>query len=186
MADAPTAPPETGTDPTTATEPPPDPAAALAAAQQEAEKWKQLSRKNEEAAKRNADAAKRIKDLEKEGMDATERAVAAAREEEAAAAAKRWGTHLVAAEVRAAASHLTPEQRDALAEAVDASKFLTDEGEVDTDAIRAWVQRAYPPPAEEQPPPGFPDVAQGARGGPIVPPAKDGLAEFIRRAAGNG
>ena len=120
-------------------------------------------------------------------MTELQQAVANATEAAETAAARRWGTQLVAAEVRAAAAHLTPEQQAALVEVVDPTKFLTAEGEVDTAAIGQWVERAYPKPAEGDPrPPGFPDVAQGARGAPIAPPQPSGIAALIAQKIGAG
>jgi hypothetical protein len=155
-------------------------------AEAELERWKADARKHEDRAKQNADAAKRLRDLERSSMDETQKAVATAKDEAEAAAAKRWGQQLVNAEVKAAAAHLTPDQQAAIAEAIDPSRFLTADGEVDTAAIETWVGRAYPAPVDdgEQRPPGFPDVAQGARGGPVVPQPGSGLVELINNALG--
>lgn len=171
--------------------PPADPAELakkLEKALAELETWKGEARKHEERSKANNDAAKRLKELERSSMTDLEQAVATAREEAETAAARKWGAQLVGAEVRAAAAHLAPEQQAAIAEAIDPAKFLTADGDVDSEAIGAWVTRAYPRPVEdpEAPPapPGFPALAQGAVGTPVVPPQESGLVGLIKSNLG--
>ncbi len=144
-------PAETATPETTEA---PDPEALA----RELDKWKQQSRKHEERAKANANAAKQLDEIRKQQMDDTERAVADARVEAQAEAAKHWGGRTVIAEIRAAAKDRNVDV-DALAEGIDPTRFIVD-GEVDNDAISAWVDRLAPL-ASEAPRPVT--LGQGAR-----------------------
>jgi hypothetical protein len=156
---APTTEPATGepetstTDADTAT--PPDLSTALA----EAEKWKKLAQKHEKRAKSNADAAKTLEETRRQAMTDQERAVAEAVDRVRA----EMAGGLVAAEFKAAAA-TSGLDADALIEAVDPGKFLSEDGTPDVDAIQAFVSRITPEPAP-QPDPGVPvfgDFGQGS------------------------
>lgn len=138
MADDPT--PETGDPAAPTTDPAVEPETDLAA---EVEKWKGLARKNEDRAKQNAEAAKRLREVERDAMSEQERAVDEARTQAERAAAERYGSKLVAAEVRAAAAGRDIDA-DALLDGISTSRFLTDDGEVDRDALSQWIDRVAP------------------------------------------
>lgn len=142
----------------------------------EAEKYKALSRKNEDRAKSNAQAAKELDKVRAAAMSETEKAVAEARAAGAADAAKQAGPRLVRAEFRAAATgSVDREALDAYLEDVDLTKFLTEDGEPDIKAIEARIKRlGGGKPA---------DFDGGAR----TPAAKGtDMNSLIRRAAGVG
>jgi hypothetical protein len=125
--------------------------------QAEAEKWKSLSRKNEEAAKANSAAAKRLEELEAASKSDLERAVDAARKEGAQAATQTANARLVKAEARAlAASAKFRDPSDAVAFLGDLSSVKVDsEGSVDTTALEralADLAKAKPYLLAEEPP----------------------------------
>ena len=122
----------------------------------EAEKWKSQARKHEERAKANANATKELEQLRQASMSDLEKAVDAAKAEGRKEAIAAMGRRLVDAEVKAAAAGRKVDV-DALLDGLDRSRFLTDDGEPDTKAITAWVDRIVPKP-------GVPDLGQGARG----------------------
>lgn len=133
--------------------------------QGEAEKYRALMRKEEAKAKANASAAKELDKLKREAMSETERAVAeavaTAKAETAAEVTERLGGRLVVAEIRGAvAGRLTAEAVDALTERLDLSTFLSDDGEVDADAVKAFTAQIAP---DVTAPPTFPDLGQGPR-----------------------
>lgn len=150
--------PEPADDPT----PEPDAGPDLAA---EVDKWKALARKQEQRAKANADARRELEELKAQSMTDMEKAITAAREEAAAEAAKGFGARLVDAEVKAAAAGRQVDV-GALLEGLDRTRFLGDDGNPDTDAITAWLDRLTPP----APTPPVPDTGGGA--GPL--PKSDG------------
>jgi len=131
----------------------------------EAEKYRALMRKEEAKAKANATAAKELDKLKREAMTEQERAVAeavaAAQAETAADVTRRLGGRLVVAEIRGAvAGRLPADAVDALTERLDLSTFLTDDGEVNADAVREFAGQIAP---DVHGPQTFPDLGQGAR-----------------------
>jgi hypothetical protein len=131
----------------------------------EHEKAVAASRKWEERAKANNDARKELDELKKKGMTDIERATAEAHAAGVAEAMKTVGARLVDAEVRAAAAGRQVDL-DALLEGLDRSKFITDDGEVDSKAIAKWVERVAPLQAGAAPL----DLGQGARPGTDTAP----------------
>jgi hypothetical protein len=132
----------------------------------EAEKYRALMRKEEAKAKANSSAARELDKLKREAMSETERsvaeAVATARAETAAEVTRRLGGRLVIAEIRGAvAGRLSGEAVDALTARLDLSTFLNDDGEVDSEAVRAFAAEIAPDVHQA---PTFPDLGQGARG----------------------
>src|SRR5690606_25537408 len=152
--------PETGTDTTTDTETGTETEQVDWKA--EAQKWQALSRKNEERAKANADAAKELEQLRRESMNERERAVEEARSKAEAEVTARFAAKLVDAEVRAAAAGRDIDI-DALLEGLDRSRFITDDGDADQEAIAKWVDRVAPAPDVEEQPRGRLDLGQGTR-----------------------
>lgn len=91
-----------------------------------------------------------------------EKAVELARAETRAETLRAVGGRLVDAEVRAAsAGRLGSTQVDALLEGLDRSRFITEDGDVDRDALASWVDRFAPTPDPVTRP--FGDVGQGPR-----------------------
>lgn len=130
--------------------------------------------------KANGEAAKFRRELEKLRTDAlsdNERAVALARAEGLAEGVKTGATRLVDAEVRAAVAGRNVDVK-ALLEGLDRTRFLTDDGEPDTDRIAKWVDRIAPPQEEQKP--GVPRVPTGPRG-PATPQAtpEQVFADFL-------
>lgn len=154
--------PDTGDDTTPDQPTGADTAPDLAA---EVEKWKTQSRRHEDRAKANAKAAKELEDLKRSSMTEMEQAIANARAEAATEAAKTYGGRLVDAEVRAATAGRNLDV-DALLDGLDRTRFLTDDGDPDRDAITAWVDRIAPQPDEPADParPFVVDIGQGTRG----------------------
>lgn len=99
-----------------------------------------------------------------------ERAVAEARTAAQQEAAKTWGGRLVEAELRGRlAGRLDdPARVQALVEGANTSRYLTDKGDVDTEALQKWVDTIAGPAkaGEQQPrtPPGPPAHGSGDRG----------------------
>jgi hypothetical protein len=122
----------------------------------EAERWKGLARKHEDRAKANATAARELDDARKQSMTDVERAVAEARIEARRETLVETGARLVDAEVRAAAAGRAVDVT-ALLEATDRQRFIGEDGEPDTKAIRTWVERIAPKTNA------LPDLGQGTR-----------------------
>lgn len=136
----------------------------------EAEKWKAQSRKHEDRAKANAAAAKERDELKKQTMGEQEKAI-----EEAKTAVRNEvlgtvGAKLVDAEIRAvSAGRLSDTQRASLLEGLERSKFLTDDGDVDTDKVSALIDGLAPTESDTDDTKNgkktFPDTGQGRRQG---------------------
>lgn len=143
--------------------------------QAEVDKWKALSKKNEDRAKANATAAKELEDLKAKSMSEQEKAVATAKEEGKTEARRESALRLVDAEVRAAAAGRKVDV-DALLEGLDRTRFVDDDGEPDTKGISAWLDKLAPKD-------GRVDLGQGARGG-----SGNGadMNAMLRQAAGRG
>jgi hypothetical protein len=110
-------------------------------------------------------------------LSEAEKAVELARAETRTETLRAVGGRLVDAEVRAtAAGRLPSEQVDALLEGLDRSRFITDDGDVDRDALTKWVERIAPstPPAPSR----FGDADQGVR--KTTPPGNKDEREFVR------
>lgn len=123
----------------------------------EVEKWKTLSRKNEQQAKANAQAAKELEQLKQSQLSETEKLIASAKEETAKQLKSEFAQKLVDAELKSALNGKILDG-GALLE-FNKNSFITDEGEVDSTAIMSWVDahsKSVSSPA--------PDLGQGARG----------------------
>jgi len=119
------------------------------------------------AAEKEAKAAKaELEKLRIASMDDQEKAVALARSEGEQTAIQKVGGRLVDAEVRIAAAG-RPVDVDALLEGLDRARFLTEDGEPDTEAISTWVDRIAPAQPESLEPAGplgaGLDLGQGSR-----------------------
>jgi len=158
----------------TETEPPVPPPAPEPEAetdwQAEAEKWKEMSRRTEEQARKNKDAVTELEELRKSSMTEQEKAVAEAVAEARKEMQAETATRLAAAEVKAALTGVV-DNPDSIVEDLNLSRYVTDDGDVDTKAIKALAERyAKLSPATG----GTADLKQGART-PSTPPA-DGNA----------
>lgn len=116
-------------------------------------KWKEQARKHERRAKDNAAAAKELDDIKKSQLTEQERLVAETRQSTLQEVAGK----LVDAEFKAATQGRFVSPDAALA--FDRKEFISPDGEIDSDAIRTWVEANTMTP--EQP---KVDFGQGSRG----------------------
>lgn len=123
----------------------------------ELEKWKSMSRKNEAQAKANAEAAKELEALKKASLSDQERLIESTREETRQAVRLEFAGKLVDAELKSALNGKTLEGNAVLD--FNKSAFIDDSGDIDTEAIQAWVE-AHTKSAETV----LPDLGQGVRG----------------------
>jgi len=100
----------------------------------EAEKWQALSKKNEGRAKANATAAKELEKLKASQMSDTDKAVAEAEARGRKAAGAEGSQRLAAAEIKAALTGVVPDPA-AIVEDLNLARYVTDDGEVDGDAV---------------------------------------------------
>jgi hypothetical protein len=153
----------------------------------EAEKWKKLARKHEDRAKANAKAKRDFDELQRKHATDEERVKLEARDEGKAEALKGLAPKLLAAEVKAAAgSRITAEAQATLLEGLDATKFLTDDGDVDTDKVTTLIEGIAGPKSDTDDQGGngrFPDLGQGRRPSGKAAKADAGRAEAERRFA---
>lgn len=156
--------PETAATPTVA-----DLQAQLAELTKETRKW-------ESRAKENGGAAKAAEKARLDAMSEAERAVAEAESRGRTAAATEYGTRLARTEFDALAGRRNADFDTANAlEFIDLKKFLDDNGEPDSKAIKAAVERLVPEANA-----GPPSLDGGAR---TSAPAGD-FNQVLRRAAG--
>lgn len=90
-----------------------------------------------------------------------ERAVEEAKVTTRAEVRKEFGTKLAAAEFRAALGHVDDERRDQIIEGLSLERYLTDDGEVDTDKVKAYASTIAP--ADKGPGKRDPDYGAGRR-----------------------
>lgn len=125
--------------------------------QAEVDKWKSLSRKNEQQAKANLAAAKELEEIKKSQLTETEKLIEQTKQETTLSVRREFASKLVDAELK---SQLTGKVLDAGALlSFDKSSFITDDGNIDSEAIQSWVEahsNTTGTPA--------PDLGQGARG----------------------
>lgn len=142
--------------------------------------WQAEARKWEKRSKENAQAKAELAELRKQqrsAMTEAERAVAEAEERGRTAAVTEFGKRLARTEFDAAAGRRNPDFDTASAlEYVDLARFVGDDGEPDTKAIKAAVERLVPAAA-----PGTPSYDGGARG---KSPKGGDMNSVIRKAAG--
>ncbi len=130
----------------------------------------QKARKWEERAKANSKAAKELEEFKQQSMSETEKAIDQARTEGRRQALTESGAKIVAAEIRAAAKgRMAGEQVSTLIDNVNLSRFVDDDGEVDRDALIAFVDGIAPKPTEDQTVSPLLDLGQGARDPKGVP-----------------
>lgn len=117
----------------------------------EVEKWKALSRKNEDRARTNAAAAKELDELRKANMTEQEKLI----EDTRRAVRTEFSTKLVEAELKSQLGGKNIEA-DALL-TFNKAEFVDSNGDVDSDAITAWVETHTKTPEIT------PDLGQGVR-----------------------
>lgn len=117
--------------------------------------------------------ARELEEIRTANLSDTEKAIAEATKKGETAALMRVGQRLVDAEVKAAAAgRLDTEQVAALLDGLDRTRFLSEDGEVDADAVATWVGRFTP--ATRRP---VGDVGQGPRDTPSAPSDPKTLAD---------
>lgn len=109
----------------------------------EAEKWQGLARKHEARAKENAAAAKEAARLKREGMPEQERKIEEAVAKALAEERSKSGSKLARQAFLAAAKGLIPNAGD-VADDVNLSRYVDDDGEVDEDGLAELVKRLAP------------------------------------------
>lgn len=131
-------------------------------------KWKSLARKHEsEAKKLRAEADK----LRASSQTDAEKAVETAKAEGRQAAQLEFGQRLAGAEIKAALTGVVPNPAE-IVEDLNLAKYVTDDGEVDGEAVAA-LKKKYEGFARQGRP--GPDLGQGRRGD--APAGKDQLTK---------
>jgi hypothetical protein len=102
--------------------------------------WKAMARKWEKLAKTNSKATEELEKLKAAAMSEQEKAVAEAKAAGAGEAARTFGSRLAAAELKAAAAAKGVDL-SSIGDLIDASRFVGDDGEVDTAAIGKAVEK---------------------------------------------
>jgi len=123
----------------------------------ELDKWKSMSRKNEQTAEANAQAAKELEEIKTSQLTDQEKLIEQTKEETATAIRKEFAGKLVDAEFKGQLQGRTL-KGDAIL-SFDKDQFITDTGDIDTEAIQQWVEANSN--QSEVP---APDLGQGARG----------------------
>ncbi len=123
----------------------------------ELDKWKSMSRKNEQTAKANAQAAKELEEIKKSQLTDQEKLIEQTKEETATAIRKEFAGKLVDAEFKGQLQGRTL-KGDAIL-SFNKDEFITDTGDIDTEAIQQWVEAN-----SNQSDVPVPDLGQGARG----------------------
>lgn len=102
--------------------------------------WEAEAKKWEKRAKENKNATEKLAKLEASQMSEQEKAVAEAKAAGLSEAAKTYGSRLANAELKAAAANkgVDISSLDGL---IDASRFVGEDGEVDTEAIKKAVDK---------------------------------------------
>lgn len=167
--------PPAATDGTVIAPAPPPTADELVA---ERDKWKELARKNEQRAKENASAATELEKLRQSAMSDTEKAVVEAKKAGAAEAQSTFAQRIAAAEIRAALAGIVDDPQNVVDD-LNLAKFVTDDGEVDAQAVQALRERWVSLVGQRK----APDFGQGQRG-TTAPPPGDPLREMYARATG--
>lgn len=146
--------------------------------------WKEKAREQEKRAKANAKAQTELEKLRKQTMSETEKAVAEAEARGRQAATADVGQRLAAAEIKAALTGVVSEPEDIIDD-LNLTKFLTEDGSVDSDAVKKLRKKyeAMAPkeakPAQQRPKEGLRSVPIGVNG----EPDKTDMNEWMRKKA---
>jgi len=125
------------------------------------------------------DKARRHDELEQELMSDKDKAVADAKKTAAAEVTSTYMPRLVSAEFRAAAAgRIDAERMATILEPLDMSKFLTDNGDVDTVKVTAFVDGIAPPSAPVARPVGPSPAGLGQRPSSTTPSVASGRALY--------
>lgn len=149
------------------------------ALQAEIDKWKSAARKHEDRAKANASAAKELEQVKQASMSDQEKAVELAKAQARTEALLEVAVERVDDSVKLACAGRNVDV-DALLEGLDRSRFVTDDGKPDADAIAAWVDRIAPKSDQ----PYAADLGQGARTGSQTPLGSDPLLNSLKQSLG--
>ena len=161
-------------DETTATEAPPE---GTDDGQQEQETFtreyvESLRKENAKYRTKAGEQAAAAKAAEKARLDSlteAERQIEEAKAVARSEAVTEFGKRLARTEFDAIAGRRNPDFDTVSAlEWVDLARFVGDDGEPDTDAIKAAVERLVPAPAEGSSPGPRPDLSQGAKPGDVA------------------
>lgn len=125
--------------------------------QAEVEKWKSLSRKNEQQAKANVAAAKELEEIKKSQLSETEKLIEQTKHDTAQEIRREFATKLVDAELKTALQGRVMDAGALLS--FDKSSFILEDGNIDSEAVQSWVE-AHSKPSEIP----APDLGQGNRG----------------------
>lgn len=153
--------PDTGTDATEAETSVEGATPTIEELQAEIDKWKATSRKHEDRAKANTAAAKELEQVKAASMTEQERAVAEARAATRAEVLAEVANDRVEDALRLAAAGTTLDV-DALLEGLDRARFVTEDGQVDTDRVKSYIEGIAPPKPTDDPLVPV-DLGQGAR-----------------------
>lgn len=137
--------------------------------------WKAEARKWEQRAKDNSSAAKEAEKARLAAMTESERAIEEARQSARQEAAQGYGRRLATSEIRAEAASAGADMAGVF-DYLDLGRFVTEDGEPDEKAIKAFVSGL---PKKDAPPP--PSFDGGTRS---TAPAQQGMSQLIRKAAG--
>lgn len=140
----------------------------------EAERWKRQARKHEQRSKANKKELDRVrggKKPEKQtgGQGENEPDLDAVRDEVRAEMRKDFAEQTIELymDAQVDAGRLSGDQADVLLDSIDASKFIDDDGDVDTDKVKALIEGIAKPAtgSNGSGKGGFPDTGQGRRNG---------------------
>jgi hypothetical protein len=123
----------------------------------EVDKWKSLSRKNEQQAKANMAASKELETIRQSQLSETERLIEQTKTETALSVRKEFATKLVDAELKSALQGKLMGAESLLS--FEKSSFVLDDGNIDSEAIQSWVE-AHSKTTDTP----TPDLGQGSRG----------------------
>lgn len=153
-------------------------------AEQQAAYWKAQARKHETRVKQMSDydALKQTSEQYRTLVEASktdqEKALDAAKAEAREAAKVEFGTRLVDAQFKVAASgRLDEQQVTTLLDGLDRTRFMTDAGDVDAAKVKTYVDGIAP----AQQGPGHVDMGQGRRQGSTAPTVETGAALYTER-----
>lgn len=159
--DAPTTPPAPEQPAETPAPQPPQPETDWKA---EAEKWKSHARKHEQLWKEKQSAAKELEELKTSQLSDTEKAVKEAEARGRADATKTYAEKIAAAELKAALTGVVPDP-SAVVEDINLARYVTDTGDVNTEAIAA-AREKFAAILGSPPQPQAPTLHQGRQGQP--------------------
>lgn len=130
----------------------------------EAEKWKSHARKHEQLWKEKQGAVKELEELKTSQLSDTERAVKEAEARGRAEATMAYSQQIAAAELKAALTGVVADP-NAVIEDINLAKYVTDKGDVNTEAIAA-ARDKFAALFASPPQPQAPTLHQGRQGQP--------------------